>query len=234
MATRKRVNLPQPEPEPVEAGLADDYSEPDYTADESVEDETTPAEDAPVADDAVYAAYDPLEAAPSRFDPLDEEGATDLAGRPRLTDPEGNVLPEFDERWREDFNGLVFIGALSTTFTWLGHKISIRTITVDEALAIGNLTKAYADTMGAGLAYRTATAAVCVQRIDGEDLPIPLGPDNERNEAYYQDRFDYAKARWFQYTVDEIYTRYLDLEARTRAVVEAMGKASRQRGSTSG
>jgi hypothetical protein len=86
--------------------------------------------------------------------------------------------------------------------------------------------------MGNGLAYRTATAALCVQSIDGQDLPTPIGMDDDA--VYARDRFNYAKLKWFQFTVDAIFNEYLVLEARTRLVVEAMGKVYGSKASTPG
>lgn len=215
----------------------DEYNEPDF---EDIEAEPGDAlqealESEPVAQAPAseYEPYDLVQARPSpRFDPVDENGNPDTQGRPRLVNEQGEILPEFDERQKEDFYGLTFIGALSKTFEWLGHKFTIRTITVDEALNVALLTKQYADTVGGALAYRTAVAAMAVQRVDNKDLPIPVGEDGDL--AYAQGRFDYAKARWFQYTIDAIYNEYLELEARTREVVEAMGKASGQTALTTG
>lgn len=194
-----------------------------------------PEPEAPAESDGTeqYEPFDLIKARPSAFDPVDEEGNLDLkSGKPRLRDDEGNVLPTFDEKYKEDFYGLAFIGALSKTFEWLGHKFVIRTITVDEALMVSLLTKQFSESLGSGLAYRTAVAALAVQQIDNKDLPIPVGEDGDL--AYAQQRFDYAKARWFQFTVDAIYNEYLELEYKTHQVVDAMGKAYGQTASTSG
>lgn len=145
--------------------------------------------------------------------------------RPPLVGEAGDPLPEFDDRYREDFEGLAFIGSLSKQFEWLGHRFVVRTLTVDELLAVTLLTKEFDQSMGAGLAYRTAMAAMATVTVDGKELPIPFQSEPEDFAWAYQ-RFNHVKARWFQFTVDAVYGEYLELEDRTRQVVMAMGKAS--------
>lgn len=152
---------------------------------------------------------------------------------PVLTDPDGEVLPGFDARYRQDFDGLLFIGALTKSFTWLGHSFVIKTLAVDEMLAVSLLVKHYEGSIGQGLAYRTAVAALAVTSIDGRDLPMPVGPE-EDPLTWAEQRFSFAKARWFQFTIDAIYNEYLELEGRTQRVVDAMGEAFGPTGSMTG
>lgn len=221
-------NGPEHEPTEVEELVADQYEEDAYGPvggedEEQIgfvvpERDDEPEYPEPPLDQVV--PFDLREVKPTEFDPGEKD-----PNASRLRDEEGNLLPEFDARYREDFDGLMFLGALSTTFGWLGHKFTIRTLTVDEQLLVALLTKAYAESMGQPLAYRTAIAALSVQRIDGKDLPVPLGPEMD-STAYAEARFNYAKSRWFQFTVDAIYNKYLDLDEQTKKVVDALGKAS--------
>lgn len=217
--------MPLPQDNGPEEVAGDDFSEPPLTPEDTqpvIEEE--PAE--PTEVDG-YSSFDIAEVRPTRFDPVDEEGRT------RLVNEEGEPLPEFDQKYREDFYGLAYLGALSKSFEWLGHRFTIRTLTVGEALQVSLLTARYAATVGNGLAYRTAMAAMAVQQIDSKDLPIPVGADPD-DFAYAQQRFDYAQARWFQFTIDAIYNEYLVLEQKAREVIDAMGKASGQMASTPG
>lgn len=172
-----------------------------------------------------FAPYDPNKDAPlKRGTPLGrgKDGAED-------------VQLVFDERYREDFEGLMFIGALTSRFSFLGHEFVIRTLTVDELLAAGKLTKEFEDTIGAARAYATAMVALTIVSVDGTGMPSPIGeePGNDYKWAY--ERFDYAKARWYPWVVDYIYDKYLLLEERTRQVLEEMTKKAQGRTeSTSG
>lgn len=142
-----------------------------------------------------------------------------------LRDEEGNVLPTFDPKYEDDFTGLLYLGALSDTFTWLGHEFSIRTLRDGEKLAVAKIIRPYVETMGADRAYACAMVAMAVTGVDGSDLPIPIGETRKAEEWGHQ-RFQYVKDNWFSYTTDVVFNRYLILEDLARKVLEAMGKAS--------
>jgi hypothetical protein len=167
----------------------------------------------PVEDE--YASYDPREVRPDRTNDLPVP----------LVDDEGEALPTFDERYSEDFEGLLYLGALSKSFEWLGHRFVIRTLNQDELLTVPLLIKQWQGTIGQPKAYTSAMAGLCVVSVDGRDLPIPVGA-GEGDLAWAYQRFDYAKANWYQFTIDKIYSEYLVLESRAQAVIEAMEKAS--------
>lgn len=142
-----------------------------------------------------------------------------------LLDEDGNLLPTFDEKYLEEFTGLVYLGALTDEFTWLGHRFHIRTLRDGEMLAIGLIIKPYMETLGVDRAYAMAVAALCTITVDGQELPIPIG-ESKRVEEWGHQRFEYVRDNWFPYTTTEVYNRYLALDDLTRKVVEALGKAS--------
>lgn len=129
---------------------------------------------------------------------------------------------EFEERYREDFTGLCFVGKVADEFTYLSHRFKIRSLTVEELITIGLLHAKYQNTLADVKAYQTLVVAACIEQLDGKQLPIPIGPNEELIEA----RFNYVSKNWFPFTIDEIYSKYMVLEARVQATVEAMGKAS--------
>jgi len=160
-------------------------------------------------------SFDPTQLGPK--EPEDAPGT--------LRDEEGNLLPSFDPKYAEPFRGLAYVGALQTTFTWVGHQFSIRTLRDGEKLAIAQIIKQYADTMGGDRAYGCAVAAMCILTVDGEELPIPIGESKKAYEWGLQ-RFSYVVENWFSTTVNKVFNEYLALEDLANQVVEAMGKAS--------
>jgi hypothetical protein len=164
-------------------------------------------------------AYDPTALAQ---EPEDEPGT--------LRDEEGNLLPSFDSRYAEGLKGLAFVGALSKPFTWLGHDFVIRTLRDGEKLAVAQIIKEFADTMGADRAYGCAIAAMCTMSVDGEELPVPIG-ESRRSYEWGLQRFNYVKDTWFPFTVDAVFNEYVALEDLAARVVAAMGKASAPEGS---
>lgn len=168
-----------------------------------------------------YGSYDPAEVRP--------EPAPDGA----LVDAAGNALPTFDRRYQDEFEGLLYLGALTKSFDWLGHRFVIRTLTQEEVLTVALLIKQWSGTLGEAKAYTTAMAALAVVSVDDKPLPMPVG-DGEGEFAWAHQRFNYVRANWFQFTVDKVYSEYLVLESKAQEVIDAMEKASGPAGSTGG
>jgi hypothetical protein len=129
-----------------------------------------------------------------------------------------------DPRWRTDFHGLLYLGALRARFSWLGHVFRIRTLRSDEELIVAELGKHWQDTMGGARAHAIAMVALSVESVDGHPLPSPLGEDSG-SIGWAEERFRYI-GRWYSYTIDTVFSRYLELESRVRTVMDEMGKGS--------
>ena len=132
-----------------------------------------------------------------------------------------------ESAWREDFSGLLFMGALRGWFDWCGHRISLRTLTTDEELLVAQLTREYEGGIGGTKAYATAIAGLCTEAIDHQPMPVPLGEHPGVPYKWALERFNYAK-RWYPPTIDAIFDAYLRLEFRQREVIAMMGKSSAQ------
>lgn len=162
-------------------------------------------------EDALYSGYDPAQA---------------LRATAETEPAESGPLPEFDARWRDEFSGLMYLGALSKEFTWLGHRFLIRTLRSDELVATALLTKGYAETDGYLKACQGAIVAACVVKADGKPLPgVPLVTDDGQ-VGVLETNFRYVMRSWFPPVLDRIYQEYVELELLVRKVMEAMGKAS--------
>lgn len=164
--------------------------------------------------------YEGMEFAP--YDPTKEVQIPDGMPQGGTDDAEPEVEP-FDERYKEDFEGLMFLGALSASFSYVGHKFAIRTLTSLELMAVGRVIKLFEETIGANRAYATAMVALSLQKVDGKELPIPYS-EGEDPYAWAQQRFEYIAARWYPMIIDAIYDRYNQLEMRVREVLEEMAK----------
>lgn len=130
-------------------------------------------------------------------------------------------LPEFDPRYAEALQGLLFLGYLTEDFTWAGHSFKIKTLNTDEILETALLAKEWSESMAAMKALQTATVAAAVELVDGQAVAIPL-TDFESPIAA---KFNVVK-RWFPPTIDAIYERCLLLESEVERVLAAMGVAS--------
>jgi hypothetical protein len=127
----------------------------------------------------------------------------------------------FPERHREAFTGLLFLGYLTETFTWMGHDFTIRTLRTDESLKVNLVIKPYLGTRGEFMAWKSAQVAACIEIVDGSPLVQPLGPSDE---TLLQMRFDYVTKNWYHITVDAVHARLAALESEAKELVTEMGK----------
>lgn len=153
--------------------------------------------------------------------PTEPQLATDESDRSDAGEPE--PLPEFDPRFKQDFEGLLYLGKLYQSFNWVGHKFVIRTLTTGEILEVGLIHREYVGTISDLKAYQAALVAGCCEEVDGRPIAIPITDDD--SDSMLLNRFRYIKDHWFPPTLDVIYDRYMKLEERVNAVLEAMGKA---------
>lgn len=164
---------------------------------------------------------------PSMAPPV-EPGSGEQEAHPvtdvEMSEAEAEPLPEFDPRVRQDFEGLMYLGALTRQFTWMGHTFVIRTMTVGELLEVGLIHREHQGSVSDVRAYQAAVSAACVVSVDGKHPPYPL--TSESGDTLLRTRFNYVIGKWFAPTLDKVYNEYLVLEARVEAVLEAMGKAS--------
>src|SRR5690348_6594372 len=72
------------------------------------------------------------------------------------------IIPEFDPKVRQDFEGLLYLGRLTHTFNWLGHRFLIRTLSAGEILEVGLLHKPYIGSLADVKAYQAAVVAAAV------------------------------------------------------------------------
>ena len=192
---------------------------------------------APARDTTGMRSYDPADVQPTSPRPAPSSSAPGFgdtlgadvteSGQQDQQDPEQDQqqpLPEFDPRWRDEFRGLTFLGALSDEFEWLGHRFKIRTLTTGELAEVALIAKPYAESEAALKAWQPAPVAACVVTVDGQDLVVPL--TSEVNDTHVRAKFRYVMDKWFPPVLDVIYTRYIGLEYTAREVLEAMGKAS--------
>lgn len=175
-------------------------------------------EESPTTHPGEWGTFDPSQIAEQR-----QRNAADFQSFQEPKPVDENA-PAFDEKYKEKFTGLLYIGALTDRFDFLGHEIVIRTLTADDDLAIGEVTKEWMGTAAAERAYIMAISAMCLVSVDGQEPPIPLGSGGGGYAWAYQ-RFNWLKANVFSLTIDRIYQRYVALEAMSREVLEELEKA---------
>lgn len=129
---------------------------------------------------------------------------------------------EFDQKWREPFTGLLYVGALTVTEYVFGHEFVLSTPTQTERMEIGQVIAPYVDTVSGQIAYTTAFVAACLVSVDGQRLPEPV---MRGKDTALHDRFKWVHENLRKPVVDELYSRCLELEMKVQQVLDAMGKA---------
>jgi hypothetical protein len=133
------------------------------------------------------------------------------------------AVPEFDPRWRQEFTGLLYIGALTETFTLYGHKFTIATPTQTEFLQIGLVIEPYQNTLMAEPAYQMARVAAYLVAVDGKALPKPITNDPKENAL--AQRFQWVTDTLKRELVNPIFEKCLEMDAKVEGALTAMGKA---------
>jgi hypothetical protein len=125
----------------------------------------------------------------------------------------------FDDRWKQDFEGLLFLGKLEKEVTSIpSHKFLVRTLTVNEQLEVLLITQPYADGIGYARAYKAAVVAAGLVSIDGKEL-IPT----DKKTAVLRQKWDYVTNGWYEPVIDVLYEEIDQLHARMIEVCQEVG-----------
>lgn len=130
---------------------------------------------------------------------------------------------EFDPRYRQPFEGLMYLGQLDDDVTVWGHAFHLVTPSQLERMQIGVLHKPYADTLSSEIAFETVLVAAYLHSVDGKDLPQPVM--NGAKDTALRDRFDWVTENLRRPVISQIYERCLVLEEQVDEVLVAMGEA---------
>jgi len=137
-----------------------------------------------------------------------------------VVEPKVDKLPEFDPRCRQDFEGLLYLGRLTSTFKWSGHKIKIQTIDQGAYLEVSELIRQYEGGLAGLQAQMTAMVAACLVSIDGKGFPVPLMEDESEIDAKFQ-----WVLKLHPFAINAIYEKFDELEYKVKQVLDEMGKA---------
>jgi hypothetical protein len=129
------------------------------------------------------------------------------------------VLTEAEE---DEAIDLVNAGRKETFFELFGRKIHLRTLTIEEELAVSEITKQYMGSDGYPRAYRTAVVAAAIRTIDGKLLFNPISV--QEFDEIIKKKFEILLG-YYPLAVDQIYKNYRDMELELIAFVDKLGKS---------
>jgi len=136
-----------------------------------------------------------------------------------VTDGENDNVDTFPDEWKEEFEGLLYLGYLQREVTKIPfHKFVVRTLTTNEKIEVSLLTKPYVETVGFSRAWKAATVAAGLVSVDGRDL-IPVG----KNNNILRQKYDYVIENWYDITIEILYQEIDSLENQSIAVLQHLG-----------
>lgn len=131
---------------------------------------------------------------------------------------ESKNIDSFPEEWKDEFEGLLFLGHLQREITSIPmHKFVIRTLTVNDQLEVSLVAKPYLETIGYGRAYKSAIVAASLVEIDGRPFISP-----KKNNNMVQQKFDYLTNNWHDIVVDTLYNEQQALENKVVIVLQEL------------
>jgi hypothetical protein len=108
------------------------------------------------------------------------------------------------------FIQIVHIGHLNKMFDWNGHQFEIRTLKIDEELAIGQLVKEYKETITEEKAVAVAIAAASLVSINSKPF-MPVFDNEDSSLQNIRNRFNYIRKNWHWPIIEVINAEYLEL-----------------------
>jgi len=136
-----------------------------------------------------------------------------------LPQAEVNDIDSFPDEWKDEFEGLLYVGYLQREITKIPfHKFVIKTLTVNEKLEISLITKPYIESVGYARAYKAAVVAAGLVSVDGKSL-IP----SNKNINIVRQKYEYVINNWYDATIDLLYDEIDALENRVVMVLQELG-----------
>lgn len=128
----------------------------------------------------------------------------------------------FPEEYKNQVDGLLWLGHLETSFEFCGHHFTLRTLKADEELAANVVVGEYADTKAQAKAWVWAHLALAIVAVDRDEAWCPsIGP-NETTISRCRARFNYLITNWYWPTAAYVFNKYSELVAEQSAAVEAI------------
>jgi hypothetical protein len=137
-------------------------------------------------------------------------------------DEDDDILAQFDPRWADEMEGLLYVGRVTHEFHLGGHRITIATPEAADTLKAALLIKQYQETAGALRALTLAALATCLVKVDGYILPRGIMADGSDD---MEARFNWV-SKLHTAVVDGIYREYEDLEVKVAEAIDSLGKGA--------
>jgi hypothetical protein len=127
---------------------------------------------------------------------------------------------KFDPRFRNDVDGLIYLGQLNETVSFCGHLFVLRTLKPREIAAIAKAIEPWQTTIDFTNVYNNAHVGMALVAIDGDSSFLPqVDPDLE---TFARIRLEYVTERWPQPLLNYLFSKYRGLEVEAATAIEAL------------
>lgn len=127
-------------------------------------------------------------------------------------------IDSFDSRWRNEFEGLAYLGHLQAEVKIPYHSFTVRTLTIGEKIRVVSLVSEHENTIGYARAYRAAVVAAALILVDGKPLLV-----GQKNIDVIPQRYRYITDNWYDYVVDILFDKVDELEGKVLEVLKELG-----------
>lgn len=136
--------------------------------------------------------------------------------------PQVEEVPEVEEEdLSQDESALLYNGYITGQVQLGNRTIRLRTLKIGEELEASLLAARWRDTADANRALVTAYVAASVTTVDGKDLIVALGP----NENELEKKFQFILENWYWTpTISSVYAEYNNLLRRVTEASETTKK----------
>lgn len=127
-------------------------------------------------------------------------------------EPEEGLNPIFAEMAVEDADKvveLVNLGALSSEVDFCGHTFGLRTLRVDEEVAVGAALGSYEGNLKDAQVWGAMHIGMALTHVDGDQDFCPAVGPNKTDFA--KARFRWVTSQWYMPTVSFLYEEYTKL-----------------------
>lgn len=159
------------------------------------------------------------------FASLSEEVARGLAIQPETGKTFLTSMPEeeFDPQYKDDVDGLLWLGYLTRSCPLYGHHFILKSLTRGERLAVTLVAQEYSETVGLGMAMESATVSASLLTKNG----VPFHPKlSETQDPIIRIREAFQEVNsWYDPLIEALFTQYKFLNLRVaQAFAELEGK----------
>lgn len=128
------------------------------------------------------------------------------------------TIEDLEPEVRSDYQDIIHLGDIRDVFDFAGHSFELKTLTIEEELAAGQLLRGYKESPLAEKAAVTMFMAASIVTVDGKPLSMSLEATSSP-EKEIRARFDVIR-KWRPPVIEELNRHFLELQERMYKVFE--------------